>query len=109
MSGIQFWVSVAFLAVAAWAVRRDRTVWSKLPDRANAQRPAGWQYEHLHKRWENAPTTDAWLDDVQAWGDELDGTAQLRRDVRDLARANVYATVSADVAAQQARVRGEVA
>lgn len=47
---------------------------------------------------------DAWLAQVNAWGDDLDGRADVRRQVDAMSRAEVYATVSADKAAQIARV-----
>lgn len=103
MNGIQLLALVGMIALGAWAVRQDRTKWANL---ARAAAPAPRRQAPTGPR----PVKDeSWIDDVQAWGDELDGTAQLRRATTDLARANVYATVSADVAAQQARVRGEVA
>ena len=109
MNGQQFWALVALLVLAVLVVRRDQRIWSKLPARPTPQRSTR-HLDLVHAvSTRGTPSSDGWLDEVQAWGDELDGTAQLRRAAGELGRANVYATVSADVAAQQARVRGEVA
>ena len=109
MNGQQFWALVALLVLAVVVVRRAQRVWSKLPARRAPQHSTR-HLDLVHPIGvRRAPSSDGWLDEVQAWGDELDGTAQLRRAASDLGRANVYATVSADVAAQRARVRGEVA
>ena len=108
MNGMQFWGLVALLAFAVWAVRRDRNVWSRLgqPTGQRAQsvasRPAG-------VRRPRPASSDAWLGDVQAWGDDLDGTARVRRTTEAIARADVYATVSATTAAQRARLDGDAA